>query len=106
MENTIFGNKTQHKKPLLSYKRLINIKRCAMTSDKFYSHKKNLYKNKNNNINNTNSNYYTMGNTISDFYYKNPFFYNDKNLNIQLKVFKRIRKIGFKSKFYIYSNKL
>ncbi len=93
MENTIFGNKTQHKKPLLSYKRLINIKRCAMTSDKFYSHKKNLYKNKNNNINNTNSNYYTMGNTISDFYYKNPFFYNEKNLNIQLKVLKELEKL-------------
>lgn len=35
-----------------------------------------------------------VGATITDFYYKNPFFYNEENLNIQLKVLKELKNIG------------
>ena len=35
------------------------------------------------------------GATITDFYYKNPFFYNEENLNIQLKVLKELKNIKF-----------
>ena len=36
------------------------------------------------------------GATITDFYYKNPFFYNEENLNLQLKVLKELNNIKFK----------
>lgn len=35
------------------------------------------------------------GATITDFYYKNPFFYNEENLNLQLKVLKELKNIKF-----------
>lgn len=37
----------------------------------------------------------TLNNPISDYYYKNPFFYNDKNLNIQLKILKNLKNSVF-----------
>jgi hypothetical protein len=36
------------------------------------------------------------GATITDFYYKNPFFYNEENLNLQLKVLKELKNIKLK----------
>ena len=89
MKNKI-KNLKQYKSPILSYKTLynFNLKKNTITSfnnNRFSSYKKNIL-NKNNNSN-------TMKNTISDFYYKNPFFYNDNNLNIQLKVLKELEKL-------------
>ena len=87
MENKIFEKKKQHKKPLLSsYNKLLDLRKCAITTNKFYSHEKN-------NTNMNHSNCYTMGNTIFDNYYKNPFFYNERNLNLQLKILKELEKI-------------
>ena len=86
MEIKKLENKRHLQTPLFSNKRALNLKKCAITSNKFYSHKKN-------NINNNNKVYYTMGNTISEYYYKNPFFYNDNNLNMQLKVLKELKKL-------------
>ena len=31
--------------------------------------------------------------TISDYYYKNPYFYNDRSLNVQLKILKELQNI-------------
>ena len=89
MKNKV-KNLKQYKKPLLTYKKLFNfnIKRNTITpnsKNRFSSYKKHILKN-----NNTSN---TMKNTISDFYYKNPFFYNDNNLNIQLKVLKEFEKL-------------
>ena len=70
MKNKV-KNLKQYKKPLLTYKKLFNfnIKRNTITpnsKNRFSSYKKHILKN-----NNTSN---TMKNTISDFYYKNPFF--------------------------------
>jgi hypothetical protein len=86
MEIKKLENKRHLQTPLSTKKKVLNLKKCAITSNKFYSHKKN-------NINNNNKVYYTMGNTISEYYYKNPFFYNDNNLNMQLKVLKELKKL-------------
>lgn len=37
----------------------------------------------------------SIRNTITEYYYKNPFFYNDNNLNIQLQVLKDLQKMQF-----------
>ena len=59
-----------------------NCKRYINTSYK--NNRFNSYDN--NNIKNN-----TLTNTVTDYYYKNPFFYNNNSLNIQLKVLKELK---------------
>ena len=47
----------------------------------------------------------TIGNTISEYYYKNPFFYNDYNLNLQLQILKDLQRMKFnRNQTPIHSN--
>ena len=67
-----------------------NLKKLTITSNRkggLSSYKKKIF-------NKRTINGFSMKKTISDcFYYKNPFFYNDNNLNLQLKILKKLRKI-------------
>lgn len=67
-----------------------NLKKLKITSNRkggLSSYKEKIFNNRTNND-------FSMKKTISDcFYYKNPFFYNDNNLNLQLTILKKLRKI-------------
>ncbi len=83
MENDKINLK-QSKRPKFFHKKKhnLNLKKYIFTSyndNRLSSYKKDISKNNN------------ILNTISDYYYKNPYFYNDKNLNIQLKVLKELK---------------
>lgn len=89
MENKTENLKHHKKHILLPYKKCynFNLKKYTITSYKdneFSSYKKNILTNKNNGL---------IKNPISDLYYKNPFFYNDNNLDLQIKVLKELEKL-------------
>ena len=85
MENNKFNEK-----PKLFNKLAYNLKlRKYMNS----SNRKAINKNQKNSINDVHR---LGGATITDFYYKNPFFYNEENLNLQLKVLKELKNIKLK----------
>ena len=56
----------------------------------------------NDNLNNQSSTSKNI--TISEYYYKNPYFYNEENLNIQLKVLKELQNIK-KSRDFILTKR-
>ena len=87
MENNKISS-SQSKRPKIYYKKRYNIalKKYIITTyneNAFTSYKKNI--SQNNTIKNSN--------TISECYYKNPFFYNNNNLNLQLKILKKLSNI-------------